>query len=231
MSLLVITPSRGRPAQAADCYKTFCDTRGLPDTEMLFVVDRDDPTLAEYNKAVPTATFEHSGGGMAAPLNAAVAKLASHYDVIGFVGDDHRFRTPGWDTAFARILTDKGGFAFGNDLARHDIPTQVFISSNILQALGWMCLPGAKHLYLDNTWRELGVRANCLYYFPDVIVEHIHPFYGKGQMDEGYQRVNAPSMYNHDRMVFEQWLIDGVDQDVATVKEAIRENQTRPSAV
>lgn len=222
MSIIVICPSRGRPHKAEEGYQAFLATRTREDSKMVFVVDADDATFNDYVKAkVPVVTYGHEGGGMGPPLNAAAADLALHYSILGFIGDDHRFRTRAWDQDIEDVLK-KPGMAFGNDLARNDIPTQVFMSSVIVQALGWMSLPGAKHLYLDNTWRALGDLTGCLAYLPDVVIEHVHPFYGKGEMDEGYARVNQHSMYEHDSLVFQQWVESGrMAEDAEKVKAVL----------
>lgn len=190
---------------------------------MVFVVDGDDPTFSGYVKErLPIVSYEHEGGGMGPPLNAAILDMSKFYDITGFVGDDHRFRTAGWDTQIEQVLSERPGFAFGNDLARNDIPTQVFVNSRIVMALGWMALPGAKHLYLDNTWAYLGGSISSLSYLPDVIIEHVHPFFGKGQMDEGYARVNQASMYEHDNAVFRQWMDSGqAAKDVETIRAVL----------
>jgi hypothetical protein len=223
MSITVICPSRGRPQKAKEGYEAFQATRVRNDSRMVFVVDKDDETFREYVEAgLPIVSYEHEGGGMGPPLNAAVADLAPHCDIVGFVGDDHRFRTRAWDDVVAECLARRPGFAFGNDLARHDIPTQVFINSSVVLALGWMALPGAKHLYLDNTWAELGAQAHCISFMPDVVIEHVHPFYGKTAMDEGYARVNQQSMYDHDAAIFRQWVESGTAAaDIEKVKAAL----------
>jgi len=219
MSIVVITPTRGRPHKAADSYKAFLTTRQDPTSEMVFVVDKDDDTWDDYVKAkVPMVTYDHEGGGMGPPMNVAALDYADKCSIIGFIGDDHRFVSMGWDVAIGRTLSN-GGMAYGNDLARQDIPTAVFISSDIVKALGWFCLPGAKHLYLDNTWAQVGREAGCLTYLPDVIIEHVHAFFGKAEMDEGYRRVNHPSMYAHDEQVYRDWNESGqAAEDVATVR-------------
>lgn len=221
MSLIVLCPTRGRPEKALETYEAFLETRGNPDsyTQMLFVVDEDDHSYDA--SAIPWQKYSHSGG-MGAALNAAADQWALVHDVVGFIGDDHRFRTKGWDAEIENALEENGGgIAFGNDKARNDIPTQVFISSKIVMALGWMALPGATHLYLDNTWAALGNGAGCLIYLPDVIIEHMHPFFGKAQMDEGYARVNDASMYEHDLKVFQYWQEKDADHDIEIVREAL----------
>jgi hypothetical protein len=223
MSIVVICPTRGRPEKARDAYDAFLNTRVLPDTKMEFVVDADDPSFGAYVKQqIPIVTYEHEGGGMGPPLNVAVKDLSPHYDITGFVGDDHRFRTPGWDEMFTECLTEHAGFVFGNDLVRDDIPTQVFVNSKIVLALGWMALPGAKHLYLDNTWLYLGSGIGRMFYMPAVIIEHMHPIAGKSAMDEGYARVNHPSMYEHDSIAFSTWVDSGqAAKDIEVIKAVL----------
>jgi hypothetical protein len=218
--LTVLCPSRGRPDQARECYQSFLATIHNPDTKMYFVIDHDDSTRAAYE--VRYMVVDPGRPGMADALNAAVARIWEVPGVIGFVGDDHRFRTSGWDEIFlAQLETAGGGLAFANDLARSDIPTQIFGSSQIWRALGWMALPGAQHLYLDNTWREIGERLDRLYYFPDIVIEHMHPTVGKGVWDEGYQTVNAPAMYDHDAKVYAAWLSERVDTDIERIRAAL----------
>ena len=123
---------------------------------------------------------------------------------IGFCGDDHRPRTVGWDQAYLDALREMGtGIVYGNDLLQGEaLPTQVAMTSDIIRALGYMAPPDLVHMYADNWWRELGRRAGCLRYLPDVIVEHMHPVAGKADWDEGHKRVNAPEMYDRDATTF-----------------------------
>lgn len=189
---------------------------------MLLVVDDDDPELPGY-AGLPVMVVP-SPGNMATALNLSAMRSLDAARVLGFIGDDHRFRTPGWDRTFVSLLDQRGGgMVYGDDGFRvdGDIPTQIFISSSIVRALGWMALPGAKHLYLDNAWRVLGDSAGVLYYMPDIVVEHMHPAAGKGEWDAGHVAVNAKAVYDHDAAVFARWLEHGLEADVAKVKAAV----------
>jgi hypothetical protein len=220
--ITVITPTRGRPEKAKAVYRTFTETKASDDTKMVFVVDKDDPKFMLYvETGVPIVTYDHEGGGMAAPLNAAIPDLAPQCDIVGFVGDDHRFRSAAWDAKIGEVLAEDPGVAYGNDLIRADIPTQVFITSSIVQALGWMAVPGCKHLYLDNGWRVLGLGIGSYHYVSSVVIEHCHPFFGRGEMDEGYVRVNSGAMYQHDAAAFQRWLDEASESDIAKAKRAI----------
>ena len=231
MVIAVLCPSRGNPQALGEAIFSFSNTKLDVQTRFVAVLDENDPEMEGYAEVLEDSWAEifvvpsDKIGNMNLALNeAAKVYVDQDVDVIGFIGDDHRFRTPGWDRVISKILTDEGGgFAFGNDLYMGDyLPTQVFVSSAIIRSLGWMGLPGARHLYLDNTWKQLGNETSSLYYLPDIVIEHMHPVAGKGEWDENHKRVNSNEMYAHDREVFEGWL--GSDQyrtDVTLVRGAL----------
>jgi hypothetical protein len=72
-----------------------------------------------------------------------------------------------------------------------------FLSRQVAGFFG-MGLKTLRHLYIDNYWLELAGAAGCLTYLPDVVIEHMHPAYGKAEWDESYRRVNSPEMYGAD---------------------------------
>lgn len=225
MDLLVLCPSRARPEAAAQAYESFTDTRRLSGSQISFVIDDDDPTIHEYVGDYSTIQ-QSSPGNMVAALNQAALWAIEHWGprYIGFIGDDHRFRTSGWDAAIVGLLDARGGgLAYGNDLfwPKGEIPTQIFMSSSIVSALGWMGLPTCTHLYIDNAWRVIGESLARLFYMPDIIVEHLHPAGGKAPWDEGHLRVNTPEMYNHDRLAFEEWLRTEATRDIERVRSAL----------
>lgn len=221
MSLIVLCPSRSRPEQAKECYEAFLDTRHRSDSEMLFVIDEDDPTAPDY-RVVPVLRVTRGRPGMTDAINAAASAMWDSYDIVGFVGDDHRFRTSGWDAQFESHLKQTGpGLIYANDLSRNDIPTQIFGSSAIWKALGWMALPPCRHLYLDNAWRVVGESINRFYYFPDVVIEHMHPSLGKGAWDTQYLELNHPQTYSEDGAAFGAWLDHQSEIDVERVRAAL----------
>lgn len=224
--LLILCPTRGRPEAAREAYQSFRDTSQLDGSEILFVVDDDDPKRREYETQPFLHLTQPSPGNMVKALNDGAAWAIQNLNprFIGFIGDDHRFRTPGWDVDFAGLLIERGGgMVYGNDLARTDgdIPTQIVMSTAIVKALGWMGLPTCTHLYIDNAWRVIGDELKMLFYMPDVIIEHLHPAFGKAEWDEGHKRVNTSAMYNHDAEAFSEWIRTTAPDDVLRVKEAM----------
>lgn len=199
--LLVIIPSRGRPESVAEVAASFYDnTDGSAD--LLFAIDDDDRNYP----IVPGVKYRVGPRlRMCGTLNAAAVENAKHYKYLGFMGDDHRTRTQGWDSFVVHALQDHN-VAYGNDLLQGErLPTAVFLRSEIVQKLGYMAPPALVHLYLDNFWLELG-RATSIKYLPDVIIEHLHPMAGKAEWTEQYREVNDQSVYDADQRAFSEYM-------------------------
>jgi len=214
--LLALVPSRGRPTVVpilADIFRTTCTT----DWHLVFAVDEQDEDLPLYTAAISREPrtqlyINRDGATMVAALNAAARHhLDSWPQAVAFMGDDHRPRTQGWDRDYLDALREMGtGMVYGNDLLQGEkIPTQIAMTANIPRTLGHMCPSTLTHLFVDNYWRDLGTAVGCLRYLPDTIVEHLHPFAGKAGMDEGYHRVNAPSMYHRDAFAYRTYVETG----------------------
>jgi hypothetical protein len=224
--LVVIVPSRGRPRSIAALAQDFAATAG-PEARMVVAVDNDDPELAAYQRLPlwDMPQFHLREGGrlrLGGTLNEVAAEYVGFYDVIGFMGDDHRPRTDGWAL---EVLTEMkwpgAGIVYGNDLLQRDqLPTAVFMRPAIIKALGWMALPGLVHLYIDNVWLELGRATGQLRYLPNVVIEHMHPAAGKAQRDAGYDEVNAPALDAADKAVFERWRTEQLAADVERLRAA-----------
>lgn len=218
-ALLVIVPSRSRPAAAVELANMVA-LHGTRCADVIVATDTDDPTLPEYKAGLEGhpaygqwlfhATLPPTEARMGGVLNrvAAVnAKPSSPWRYIGFMGDDHRPRTHGWDRAAidAMDAVGPGVVAYGDDRFQGErLPTHVFMDKRIVAGLGWMAPPQLRHLFLDDFWRMLGTALGTLTYMPQVVVEHMHPHAGKGTEDEGYRR--AWESWEGDRELFEQYM-------------------------
>lgn len=223
--LVVIVPSRGRPEQAAELAQAFAVTC-TANTGLVFAVDDDDPRADGYWDVVQrqlASVIRSNHANMVDALNRRATGYASLGEdapsAIGFMGDDHRPRTPGWDQAYLDALRDLGtGIVYGNDLLQGErLPTQCAMTSDIIRALGYMSPPTLKHMYVDNFWLGLGRMAGCIQYLPDVVVEHMHPYAGKAEMDAGYTRVNDRTVYAADEAAYLAYCQEQMAIDVAKV--------------
>jgi hypothetical protein len=221
VSIVVICPSRGRPSNIAELAGCFAD----PPPRLVVCVDDDDPTLDEYRRVFhgPEVCFDLSVGSrerMGPTLNREAVNYAANpkYSIIGFMGDDHRPRTPGWGQRIADAMTPMG-VVYGNDLLQGEmLPTAVFVDAEIVRRLGYMAPPGLLHLYLDNFWKLLGERLGTLTYLADVVIEHVHPVAGKAEWDDSYLANNSDETYGHDRAVFDAYVANQLEADLEKLR-------------
>jgi hypothetical protein len=221
--LLMIVPTRGRPLNATELTDAWLQT-STGHCDLCFVVDEDDPTLDQYlarlpskSQGVHTCIMKTGGTGMVAALNDAATHFTVDYPYLGFLGDDHRPRTNGWDRRFCDVLAGRNvALVYGNDLLQREaMPTEVALTSTIVATLGYMAPPQFRHLCVDLVWKDWGDRLGAITYLPDVVIEHMHPANGKAAMDEGYARVNSPEMTSTDAATYYDYRDNGgLDADV-----------------
>jgi hypothetical protein len=225
--LTIIVPTRGRPSNLWDLWSAFKET-STADTVLLAAVDDDDPFLLGYEQKLDRADGDPRLQLQVGPrlrlggtLNALAPTVAAGSRHIGFMGDDHRPCSLGWDGQYIEALDQLGtGVVYGNDLIQGEaLPTQVAMTSDIVLATGYMVPPGLVHLWADNVWLELGRALGGIRYLPDVIVEHMHPIAGKAAFDEGYAECNTDELMEADRAVFEAWRANDLGRWVQQIKE------------
>lgn len=226
--LLVIVPSRGRPQNVARLLNAVHETARIG-THVHVAVDEDDETLPQYRAVMDKAGAEgdvlETGPrkGLCAWTNEVAVRRTGEYPFLASFGDDMVPRTPGWDKALCRAIGDMGGtgFAYPWDGVREDIPEAVVMSSDIVAALGWMCLPGLAHWYPDNVWDALGRGAGCIRILRAVAVDHV-----RGKTDA--TAVGNGKTLDADQETFWAWRRGRAEQDIRTVLE-LREKALQPA--
>lgn len=210
--MIVIVPSRNRPLNVADLIEAWKTTQA---TAQLFIaVNNDDESIESYHKLLYEDAPDNvrwlrvpNGSTMVSALNYVAPRCAAKQDIVGFMGDDHRPRTVGWDETVRRIMRDYGpSVVYGDDrLQGANLPTHVFLPAEFVVRRRHMAPATLTHLYVDNYWLELGRRAGALHYAPEIVIEHMHPVAGKADWDEGYKRVNAGQLYHDDSIAYQEY--------------------------
>lgn len=226
VSLAILTPSRGRPERFAEMVDAIRAT-AVTDVAIYLATDDDDPMYPHIDGVTAVR-------GPRRRLAAWTNELAGHaladgHTILGFLGDDHRPRTAGWDAAITGALDELGsGLAYGRDgLQDERLPTAPFWTADVIRALGWFYPPTLVHLYADDYWlalaNDLGIRA----YLPDVYIEHLHP---SATNADGTPKANADelnrendSFYERDRAEFQRILRDEHQATLDRVQTALWE--------
>lgn len=230
--LLLVVPSRGRPQNIARLLDSVRETRRIG-THVHVAVDEDDEKLPQYRAVMAKAGAEGDilttgpRKGLCAWTNEIAVEQASRYPFLASFGDDHVPRTPGWDFALVRAITDMGGtgFSYPWDGTREDIPEAVVVSSDIVQALRWMCEPTLAHWFPDNVWADLGRGAGCLRHCRAIAVDHINAV-AQGRPD-ATARDNGRSL-EADRDAYWAWRRTRMADDIATIVK-LRERALQPA--
>lgn len=220
--LLVIVPSRGRPQNIARLLNAVHLLSRIK-THVHVAVDDDDPELESYREVMDKhgedGDILETGPrkGLAAWTNEVAVRRAGEYSFLASFGDDHLPRTKGFDRALTRAIKDMGdtGFSYPWDGIREDAAEAVVVSSDIVQALGWMCEPSLQHFWIDNVWVDLGRGAGCIRNLRAVAVDHLHPDAGKAAQDNTYQESNKKIQQDCD--AYHQWRDLRMADDIKTV--------------
>jgi hypothetical protein len=221
--LAMIVPSRGRPGNIAELQRAWDDT-STGEARLIVAVDDDDPALDEYVAQRGHLTVIGQRRRCAGTLNWLAPQWARRCYAVGFMGDDHRPRTAGWDGELLDALHELGtGLVYGDDLyQRERLPTAVAMTSDIVKVLGYMAPPGQVHLYLDDFWLLLGQRLGRIRYLDQVVIEHVHPFAGKAPSDPGYLEVNSAERAREDRAAWQLYAAGQFEADLEKIRRVMR---------
>jgi hypothetical protein len=217
--ILIILPSKGRPDKIEGFYETWRKTtEGL--SEVLVCLDEDDPTLKIYKKYKYLKFDIDQGKSFCDACNRAFKKFPN-YKYYYMVSDDHRMRTK-WETEFIdKIEKNEGkGVCYGDDLVWSEkLGSAAFVSGNIFRSLGYITPPEMIHMFSDSFWKELGKQLKKLFYFPEIIIEHMHFTVGKSPVDSIYLSVDNKIVYNHDKKIFNNWKKYSMKKDIEKIKK------------
>jgi hypothetical protein len=220
--MLVMVPTRGRPAQCERLLASFAETatRG---TDLLFILDPDDRDTydgTDWGEAVQVVLEPREY--LVGKLNKTALAMAGVYDVLMWAGDDHVFRTRYWDAEMLAVLDDMGGtgWVYPDDKRRNDVPEIWMCSSDVVLELGWFANPVLSHYFVDNSVAELGKRAGLIRWCPQAVVEHLHyTVCADTERDQVYlDTENAFSRTDLD--AFHRWQAEQLPWDVARLRRA-----------
>lgn len=224
MRLLMICPSRGRPDRVQDMLKSFYDTRSY-DTEICIAISKDDPRFEEYQ--VDENIIVCDSRYTVDKINFIATKIHPGVEYYGIIDDDQIFRTKGWDTRFIEEIEAHGGWGlacgddkFTKDWHKEKHPNGCVVSGNFVKLFGYMVYPLFRHTGVDHWQADLFGFAQCLYYCPDVVIEHMHANVGKAPMDDNYKWVYSKEVYDEGMSIWQNWKATQMYKDVLRLAAA-----------
>lgn len=188
--LVVVVPTLGRP-QAIEPLVTAFRQQTPPTYRMLFVVDPDDgPTweaLEEFSGTEVEAL--ERGGSYPEKINAGIE--ASEEPVILAGADDIRPHYQWFERACTRF-SDKIGFVSLNDLGNPavmagDYATLPLVARWYVHEVETLYHEGYQHIGCDVDASRIARARGAFAYAEDAVMEHMHPAWGKAEVDETYE--------------------------------------------
>lgn len=178
MKILTICPSINREDQLTKMLESFNDTRSI--SEIIICREKESITNI-FNR---------------------IYKENPDYAYYHLTNDDVIYHTPSWDIKLTNVLEAYGyGISYGNDLFQgRNLPTFPMISREIIEATGWLQYPKLERYYGDSIWKIIGEDCGCLYYKPEVIIEHNHYYAGKS-MEKPNEEIEKK-----DKQIFAEFL-------------------------
>lgn len=204
--LAILVPSRGRPQNLRRLISAVDATAS--DSLVYVRLDNDDKSEYDTTGAIaikgPRVFFAASINELAAM---ATKDGATH---LAMFGDDVVPETVGWDRMLVDALDGRLGVAYGSDGLEHlhgpDLPTHYVTQTEVYLRLGWLALPGLRHLFLDNVAREIGCGLGNFVYVPEAKITHNHPWAGLADDDQTYREGGRNKrVRQHDKVVFDRW--------------------------
>lgn len=191
-----------RPKKALETRAQWLSLARYPDDiAWVFGIDDDDQESKRILANEPHVIVA-AGGGSVPAFNAAAASGPAE---IYIAGADDTFAFKVWDDMIVQRLRDcsKPAVLLTGDGRRMDrMATCPIVTRGWYEKFGWLFPPEFRTMGPDAWISERASRDGCYIDALDLVFPHHHPYYGHGEVDEVYERHNAPEGWVHTREVF-----------------------------
>lgn len=198
---LIVVPVLRRPHRVAPLLEDIEAATPEPHRVLFACTTGDTAELAAVRKAgAEHFVIPWQRGDFARKVNTAYTRSTEPYLFMG--ADDLHFH-PGWLTkALARLEDERVGVVGTNDLGNprvmrgvhstHSLVTRAYVDRHgTIDEPGKVLHEGYWHEYCDDEFVETSWKRKAWAFAADSIVEHLHPSWGKGEMDALYAENTA----------------------------------------
>jgi hypothetical protein len=204
----LIHATRGRAAKAMKAMHEWVEKAKHPDAvEHIFCIDIDDAESMEFLTAFKHVLCEPQG-----PVNAwNTGAQASKGQVLIQLSDD--WEPPlHWDEAIlSRLDVSKPQvLAISDGHRQDDLLCMAIMTRERYKQQRWMFHPDFWSMYSDNWFSESAKRNGCIVDARDIVIRHLHPVFGHGELDETYKASNSQLHYDHGERHYKRLLANRI---------------------
>lgn len=165
------------------------------DVELVLVIDPDDEHTYE-NVAWPIPTVKLVTGEREwPPVKWNLGVSAAQGDILFLGQDDVAFRTNGWDTTIEDTyanLSDPYWLVYTrNGHQDQRLATYPFLTRPWIDTLGYMVWDAVVGDFCETWVFDIAKQVGRTRYLPDVLIEHLHPAFGKADEDQTHREYRA----------------------------------------
>jgi glycosyltransferase involved in cell wall biosynthesis len=202
--IAVIVPCLGRPKASAALVESLREASSEPHRVVFVCSPQDAEKIAACRATgaeVLVAPFAPGPGDFARKTNLAFWHTDEPF--VFCAADDLRFH-PGWDEAVLRAAREHDACVVGTDDLGNPAVRRGAHSTHSLVRRSYALDPGATgdgrwpiyaecydHQAVDNELVEVACARGCFVFAFDAVVEHLHPYWRKGEMDSTYEKALA----------------------------------------
>ena len=201
ISLLHAT--RGRAAKAWKAKNEWLRMADNPDAiEHIFGIDADDA------QAMPLMVTRHClVSGKGGPVEAwNEAAKHSRGEILIQLSDDWQ-PIQGWDTLIIDAIGDTSKpsvLAISDGYRTDQLLCMAILTRARYKDQGYLFHPEFFSMFSDNYFTDRAYADNVVIMAKDIVIEHLHPAFGKAEVDETYARSNAPANYEAGLATYER---------------------------
>lgn len=211
--VVVLVPALKRPWRVNALQESLSSSRDTVNLRLVYLLSPTDPETLEV---VRTSGIRHmimpfqvGPGDYARKLNNGIKYTTEEWIFLG--ADDLKF-WPGWaeEAISTSRLNDDRMVVGTNDLGnsevkrgRHSTHTLVhrdYVEQGTIDEPGKLLHEGYHHNWVDKEFIQTAIRRDQYVHAAGSIVEHLHPHWGKSEMDKTYEQ--GLSKYDRDRRLY-----------------------------
>jgi hypothetical protein len=207
MKIVFSLASRSRLDKLNETIKNIQQNVESQDYAIFVILDIDDPAVAHLIPLENSDPRIQINWGTSKHKISAINRFANFsedFDIVVCMSDDMRFLTKGFDEIIrANMPADLDAFLHFRD-TNHNPPdalcTLSILGRKYFERDGFIYDPRFKSYFCDNLAQDIAKARGKYKYVPDIIFDHLHPGYGKGENDAQY-KANDKN-WNRDAMLY-----------------------------